>query len=91
MIGDLPEADAAPPANMLFICKLNQVTTEEDLDTIFSRFGTITSCDIIKDFKTGALPPAELPHRRGSVLRLVERVPRALVPVRRACSDQVSV
>lgn len=54
MIGDLPEADAAPPANMLFICKLNAVTTEEDLDTIFSRFGTITSCDIIKDAKTGA-------------------------------------
>lgn len=29
MIGDLPEADAKPPPNMLFICKLNQVTTEE--------------------------------------------------------------
>ena len=25
MIGDLPEADAAPPPNMLFICKLNPV------------------------------------------------------------------
>lgn len=48
MIGDLPEADAKPPANMLFICKLNPVTTEEDLDIIFSRFGTITSCDIIR-------------------------------------------
>ena len=53
-LGDLPEADAAPPPNSLFICKLNAVTTEEDLDTIFSRFGTITSCDIIKDYKTGA-------------------------------------
>jgi peptidyl-prolyl cis-trans isomerase-like 4 len=53
MIGDLPEADAAPPPNMLFICKLNQVTTEEDLEIIFSRFGTITSCDIIRDWKTG--------------------------------------
>lgn len=64
MIGDLPEADAAPPPNMLFICKLNQVTTEEDLDTIFSRFGTITSCDIIKDFKTGAQhwPPPVRPR-----------------------------
>ena len=30
-----------------------QVTTEEDLEIIFSRFGTITSCDIIKDHKTG--------------------------------------
>lgn len=29
MIGDLPEADAKPPSNMLFVCKLNPVTTEE--------------------------------------------------------------
>lgn len=29
MIGDLPEADAKPPSSMLFICKLNPVTTEE--------------------------------------------------------------
>jgi peptidyl-prolyl cis-trans isomerase-like 4 len=29
MIGDLPEADAKPPADMLFVCKLNPVTTEE--------------------------------------------------------------
>ncbi|DBA74833.1 TPA: cytochrome P450 monooxygenase 59 [Trebouxia sp. C0005] len=53
MIGDLPEADSKPPTNMLFIAKLNQVTTEEDLETIFGRFGNITSCDIIKDKKTG--------------------------------------
>lgn len=37
----------------------SQVTTEEDLEIIFSRFGTITSCDIIRDYKTGAA--AELP------------------------------
>jgi peptidyl-prolyl cis-trans isomerase-like 4 len=53
MIGDLPEADAAPPSNMLFICKLNQVTSEEDLEIIFSRFGRVASCDIIRDWKTG--------------------------------------
>ena len=53
MIGDLPEADSKPPTNMLFVAKLNQVTTEEDLETIFGRFGNITSCDIIKDKKTG--------------------------------------
>ncbi len=41
-------ADAAP-----VICA--QVTTEEDLEIIFSRFGKITSCDIIRDYKTGAL------------------------------------
>lgn len=37
MIGDLPEAEVKPPSNMLFVCKLNPVTTEEDLDIIFSR------------------------------------------------------
>jgi hypothetical protein len=29
--------DAKPPSNMLFICKLNPVTSEEDLEIIFSR------------------------------------------------------
>jgi len=53
MIGDLPDADVKPPSNMLFVCKLNPVTTDEDLEIIFSRFGTITSCDIIRDQKTG--------------------------------------
>eukprot|EP00878_Enallax_costatus_P005171 GHUV01005434.1.p1 GENE.GHUV01005434.1~~GHUV01005434.1.p1 ORF type:complete len:492 (+),score=89.17 GHUV01005434.1:32-1477(+) len=53
MIGDLPEADVRPPSNMLFVCKLNPVTTEEDLEIIFSRFGNVTSCDIIRDYKTG--------------------------------------
>ena len=53
MIGDLPEADAKPPDNQLFVCKLNPVTTDEDLDIIFSRFGKITQCDIIRDSKTG--------------------------------------
>ncbi|GLC60770.1 cytochrome P450 monooxygenase 59 [Pleodorina starrii] len=53
MVGDLPDADAKPPPNMLFICKLNPVTSEEDLEIIFSRFGRVTSCDIIRDWKTG--------------------------------------
>lgn len=42
MIGDLPDADVAPPSNMLFVCKLNAVTTEEDLEIIFSRFGKVS-------------------------------------------------
>jgi peptidyl-prolyl cis-trans isomerase-like 4 len=41
MIGDLPHADVAPPENVLFVCKLNPVTTDEDLQVIFSRFGKI--------------------------------------------------
>ncbi|XP_020773111.1 peptidyl-prolyl cis-trans isomerase-like 4 [Boleophthalmus pectinirostris] len=53
MVGDLPDADIKPPENVLFVCKLNPVTTDEDLEIIFSRFGTIKSCEIIRDFKTG--------------------------------------
>uniref|UniRef100_A0AAV2KCM6 Peptidyl-prolyl cis-trans isomerase n=1 Tax=Knipowitschia caucasica TaxID=637954 RepID=A0AAV2KCM6_KNICA len=41
MVGDLPDADIKPPENVLFVCKLNPVTTDEDLEIIFSRFGTI--------------------------------------------------
>ncbi|EOA37532.1 hypothetical protein CARUB_v10011748mg [Capsella rubella] len=52
-IGDIPEAEVKPPDNVLFVCKLNPVTEDEDLHTIFSRFGTVVSADIIRDFKTG--------------------------------------
>ena len=30
-----------PPENVLFVCKLNQLTNDEDLELIFSRFGNI--------------------------------------------------
>lgn len=40
-VGDLPDADMKPPENVLFVCKLNPVTTDEDLEIIFSRFGQI--------------------------------------------------
>nr|XP_022904043.1 peptidyl-prolyl cis-trans isomerase sig-7 [Onthophagus taurus] len=53
MIGDIPDADMTPPENVLFICKLNPVTTDEDLNIIFSRFGKINSCEVIRDRKTG--------------------------------------
>eukprot|EP00842_Homolaphlyctis_polyrhiza_P005500 jgi/Hompol1/5951/HPOL_001834-RA len=52
MIGDLPFADVKPPENVLFVCKLNPVTRDEDLELIFSRFGKILSCEIIRDKKT---------------------------------------
>uniref|UniRef100_A0A6I8QXM2 Peptidyl-prolyl cis-trans isomerase n=1 Tax=Xenopus tropicalis TaxID=8364 RepID=A0A6I8QXM2_XENTR len=53
MVGDIPDADIRPPENVLFVCKLNPVTTDEDLEIIFSRFGSIKSCEIIRDWKTG--------------------------------------
>ncbi|XP_065918341.1 peptidyl-prolyl cis-trans isomerase sig-7-like [Dysidea avara] len=52
MVGDIPDADGRPPENVLFVCKLNPVTTAEDLEIIFSRFGSIVSCEVIKDQKT---------------------------------------
>ena len=52
MVGDIPDADAKPPENVLFVCKLNPATTSEDLEIIFSRFGAIVSCEVIRDQKT---------------------------------------
>jgi peptidyl-prolyl cis-trans isomerase-like 4 len=52
MVGDIADADVAPPDNVLFVCKLNPVTADEDLELIFSRFGKIVSCEVIRDFKT---------------------------------------
>ena len=53
MIGDLPFAAVRPPENILFVCKLNPVTADEDLELIFSRFGKILSCEIVRDKKSG--------------------------------------
>ncbi|KAF2494180.1 cyclophilin-like protein [Lophium mytilinum] len=53
MMGDLPFAEVKPPENVLFVCKLNPVTQDEDLELIFSRFGKILSCEVIRDKRTG--------------------------------------
>ncbi|KAL6514007.1 cytochrome P450 monooxygenase 59 [Orobanche hederae] len=52
-IGDIPDAEIKPPDNVLFVCKLNPVTEDGDLETIFSRFGVVTSAEVIRDHKTG--------------------------------------
>jgi peptidyl-prolyl cis-trans isomerase-like 4 len=49
MVGDLPFAEIKPPENILFVCKLNPITRDQDLELIFSRFGKILSCEIIRD------------------------------------------
>uniref|UniRef100_A0A182TED7 Peptidyl-prolyl cis-trans isomerase n=1 Tax=Anopheles melas TaxID=34690 RepID=A0A182TED7_9DIPT len=53
IVGDIPDADIAPPENVLFVCKLNPVTTDDDLQIIFSRFGKIVGCEVIRDKLTG--------------------------------------
>ncbi|XP_051164251.1 peptidyl-prolyl cis-trans isomerase-like 4 [Leptopilina boulardi] len=53
IVGDLPDADMAPPENVLFVCKLNPVTNDDDLEIIFSRFGEIVGCEVIRDRQTG--------------------------------------
>lgn len=53
IVGDLPDADIAPPENVLFVCKLNSVTTDDDLEIIFSRFGKVKGCEVIRDRTTG--------------------------------------
>uniref|UniRef100_A0A183T1J7 Peptidyl-prolyl cis-trans isomerase n=1 Tax=Schistocephalus solidus TaxID=70667 RepID=A0A183T1J7_SCHSO len=54
LLGDLPDVDTKPPENVLFVCRLNPVTEAADLEVIFSRFGEITSCEVIRDRRTGA-------------------------------------
>jgi len=49
MVGDIPDAEIKPPDDVLFICRLNPFTTERSLRLIFSQFGKIKSCEIIKD------------------------------------------
>lgn len=53
IVGDIPDADVAPPENVLFVCKLNPVTNDDDLQIIFSRFGKIKTCEVIRDKTSG--------------------------------------
>lgn len=53
IIGDLPFAEVTAPENILFVAKLNPATQSEDLELIFSRFGKILSCEVIRDKTTG--------------------------------------
>lgn len=53
LLEDIPDSEIKPPENVLFVCKLNPITQDDDLENIFSRFGPIKSCQIIKNKKTG--------------------------------------
>ena len=50
---DIPDADMKLPENILFVCKLNPCTTETDLELIFGRFGSLRSCEVVRDWKSG--------------------------------------
>jgi len=54
MVGDLPSAEATAPENVLFVCQLNPVTTDEDLQLIFSRFDEKCQVQVVRDRETGA-------------------------------------
>ena len=89
MTGDIPDADVKPPDEVLFVCKLNSVTTDADLELIFSRFGTIKQCDIIKDFKTGdSLSYAFIEFETaGSCIEAYEKMNNVLIDDRRIKVD----
>lgn len=53
MLGDLPSADIAAPEEVLFVCKLNPITDDEDLELIFARFDPNARAEIIRDPETG--------------------------------------
>ncbi|KAL3838317.1 hypothetical protein ACJIZ3_022908 [Penstemon smallii] len=52
-VGDIPYAEIKPPENVLFVCKLNPVTKDEDLHLIFSERAKPISTEVIRDHKTG--------------------------------------
>ncbi|KAI9579909.1 hypothetical protein GQX74_000697 [Glossina fuscipes] len=38
--------------NVLFVCKLIPVRTDDDLEVIFSRFGKVKTCEVMRDRKS---------------------------------------
>jgi peptidyl-prolyl cis-trans isomerase-like 4 len=89
MTGDIPDADIKPPIEVLFICKLNPVTRDEDLELIFSRFGKIKSCEIVRDFKTGdSLNYAFIEYEKeASCIEAYEKMNNVLIDDRRIKVD----
>lgn len=53
IMGDIPYIGIKPSERVLFVCKLNPVTTARDLAMIFHRFGEIISTEIVHDKDTG--------------------------------------
>lgn len=47
--GYLPDENLKPPENVLFVCRLNPKTNDKGLELVFSQFGTILKCNIVKD------------------------------------------
>jgi len=47
--GYLPDEDVAPPENVLFVCRLNPKTNDDDLELIFSQHGAIRSCRVVRN------------------------------------------
>ena len=54
LMNEIPDTDMKPPENVIFVCRLNPITTASSLSTCFSKFGDIKAVDLIKDRKTGA-------------------------------------
>jgi peptidyl-prolyl cis-trans isomerase-like 4 len=54
MLGDLPDANITAPETVLFVCKLNPTTQDDDLQLIFSRFDPNVKVDIVRDYDTKA-------------------------------------
>ena len=70
-VGDLPFAEVKPPENVLFVCKLNPVTRDEDLELIFSRFGPIVRCAYRGAPCTASAQPSHVYRARRPFLRLL--------------------
>ena len=49
LLGDLLDVGVAPPENVLFVCRLNALTKEQDLKIVFARFGAVRNCRIVCD------------------------------------------
>jgi peptidyl-prolyl cis-trans isomerase-like 4 len=89
MLGDLPDADIKTPENVLFICKLNPATQDEDLELIFSRFDPAVKVEVIRDQATGTSLQyafAEFSHKQQAV-EAYFKMDNALVDDRRIKVD----
>lgn len=55
LLGELSDADARPPDNILFVCKLSPTTTGRSLGVLLSRFGRVLSSEVVTDRRGASL------------------------------------
>lgn len=80
VLDGITDTDLKAPETVLFVCKLNPLTTSEGLATCFSQFGKVLSSEVLKDPKGNSRCYAFVEFaEKASCDRAVQKMDKALI------------